>query len=113
MPSAPKPGRDDGRTIYDLVRNALQIQRATNLQGVVLNFCEDFAQLRTLLEKKGPVPDATLRRHPVCVLYAGRIATLTGSEVGLRMHRAFEWCESMLQQSYNAHTDLPLPQDPN
>lgn len=76
----------DNRTIADLVRNALRAQHHRRLREIVWSFQADLERLFHL------VSDTDIRRHPVCVLYAGKIAQLTGSEVGSRYRQAMEWC---------------------
>lgn len=97
----------DERTIYDLVGSALVSQHSYNIVGLTLHFHQDVARLRVLLGESAT--DLDVRRHPICVLYADRLAALTGAEVGLRHQRALQWCQHMQL----SHQQLPLPQDDN
>lgn len=107
---------DDTRTMQDLVRNALQVQDACNMSGIVRSFAEDVSRLRTLLELAYKEDGSTtkfstdlLNRHPVCVLWSSKIADLSGSEVGMRFSRSYQWCKDA-----TAGETLPdLPVDAN
>ena len=113
---------EDNRTIYDLVANALDCQDASNLSGVVHSFSRDITRLRTLLNEQMGDKFSTdiLNRHPVCVLYSSKIASLSGSETGMRFSRAYVWCGGMRAQGNLKNADgtmtygeLPLPVDAN
>lgn len=108
----------DTRTIYDLVRNAIWTQDASNLSGVVHSFSQDITRLRTLLEERLGVDKITttmINRHPICVLYSDKISQLSGSTVGLRFSRAYNWCKEMQDQrslaTTNNYPEVPLPGD--
>ena len=101
----------DTRTIYDLVRSSLQVQDASNLSGVVHSFSRDVARLRVLLNEGKNFSTDMLNRHPVCVMYASKIASLTGSEVGLRFHRAYTWVSDVAAQAGKDYPLPPLPVD--
>lgn len=100
----------DNRTIYDLVRNALQVQDACNLSGVVRSFAQDISRLRTLTDKQPGFSTDKLNHHPVCVMYSSKIASLTRSEVGSQFSRAYTWCQEMGSQADKDYPELPLPQ---
>ena len=85
---------DDNRTMHDLVRNALQVQDACNLSGVVHSFSRDIARLRQLCDKDPRFSTTRLNEHPVCVLYASKIASLTGYAYG-SFNDAYEWCRQV------------------
>jgi hypothetical protein len=96
---------NDQRSMYDLVRNALQVQDAVNLSGVVHSFSQDIRRLRALLDQEPGFSTDKLNQHPVCVMYSSKIASLTGSELGVSFHVAFDWC----QQVRDRGALLPLP----
>lgn len=102
---------NDKRNVYDLVLNAIQVQDAVNLGGVVYSFQRDIMRLRHLLHDLPNFSTEMVNRHPVCVMYSSKIASLTGSEVGLRFSRAYDWCRNMSAQMGNGFPDLPLPVD--
>lgn len=76
---------EDTRDLTELFINAVYVQDACNLSGVVHSFARDVSRLRQL-ESLGT--DA-LRTHPICVLYSSKIASLTGSELGIEFSRAY------------------------
>jgi hypothetical protein len=101
---------EDNRTMYDLVKNALQVQDAVNLSGIIHSFSRDISRLRILLElayKEGGSPTRfstdLLNRHPICIMWSSKIADLTGSEVGLRFNRAYDWCKNVKGEDGRAH----------
>ena len=85
---------EDYRTMSDLVKNVLDCQSAVNLSGIIYSFSKDISRLRILLNEQLGDKFSTdiLNRHPVCVLYASKIADLAGSETGLRFSRAYDFC---------------------
>lgn len=78
---------EDNRTIEDLAAEALQVQDACNLSGVVLGFGRAVLRLRQVLEAEGSCSTERLSRHPVCVLWSNKIQSLTGDEFS----SAYEW----------------------
>jgi hypothetical protein len=65
------------RTIRELAREALQVQDACNLSGVVHAFARAMSDLLKHPECTGTDWANT---HPVAVLYADKIAHLTGTQ---------------------------------
>jgi hypothetical protein len=97
---------NDNRTMLDLVKNAVGVQDACNLSGVVHSFSRDISRLRELLQGAHFSTDQ-LNRHPVCVLYAAKIASLTKYDYGtVAFSRAYDWCRYVM----DGHVDLPLPE---
>lgn len=79
--------REDNRTMAELAREALQVQDACNLSGVVLGFGRTITRLRRLLEQEGKGGTDQINRHPVCVLWANKIESLTGDDFS----KAYDW----------------------
>lgn len=77
------------RTIKDLAREALDIQDACNLSGVVHAFSRCMTELRPLLEAEGKFSTDKLNNHPIAVLYSSKIASLTMSED--KFSSAYNW----------------------
>lgn len=97
--------------VQGMVKNALDMQDITDLPTMVHFFSQDIQILRTLIRDTHGIANIEkhLTRHPICVLYAERIAKLTGSEVGMRFTRAHEWC---IQVNTHQREELPsLPVD--
>ena len=78
------------KTLADLAREALAVQDACNLSGVVHGFSRAITELRVVL--RDPGTDA-INAHPVCVLWADKIAHLTGTQsLGNDVvSRAYDW----------------------
>jgi hypothetical protein len=108
----------DTRSIYDLIRSAYAAQQDNVLPSVLASFQADLVRLCVILETCAAqagdreVSQATLRRHPVCVMYSTRICQLTGSEVAQRAQDAYQWCQAMLQQE-RWRSSTPVPTDSN
>ena len=62
------------RSIYE---NALQVQDACNLSGVVHSFSKDISLVWEEVKKFGGGTEE-VNKHPVCILYATQIAHLVG-----------------------------------
>jgi hypothetical protein len=80
----------EGLLLHDLAREALAVQDASNLSGVVLGFSRAIASLRQILPSAGT--DA-INTHPVCVLWADKVAHLTGTQTWGHdaVMRAYQW----------------------
>ncbi len=72
--------REDTRTMADLAREALQVQDACNLSGVVHSFSRSIARLRVLLREQGTESTTDINLHPICQLWADKIRSLAGSQ---------------------------------
>jgi hypothetical protein len=83
---------NDTRTLPQLAEEALAVQDACNLSGVVLSWGRSIHRLRDLLPNVGT--DA-ISRHPVNVLFASKVASLTDCENGFKFAAAYDDCESM------------------
>lgn len=88
------------RTMKELCQQAINIQDASNLSGVVHAFASSITELRTLLMQQDGFNTSRLNQHPVCVLYSSKIASLTGSETnyneesGNTFSEAYGFCTS-------------------
>jgi hypothetical protein len=82
---------EDTRTLADLAAEALRVQDACNLSGVVHSFARSLTRLRAILEERGKGGTDAVNRHPICWLWSDKIASLTGSQMGgiTEMHDAY------------------------
>lgn len=83
---------DDTRTLAQLAKEALQVQDACNLSGVVLGWARAMRRLNQLLPNLGT--DAR-NHHPVNVLWASKCADLTGCESYSRLDGAMTVCAQL------------------
>ena len=92
---------NDQRTMYDLVKNAVECQDACNLSGVVHSFSEDISRLRTLMENEEGFSTTKLNCHPVSVMYASKISSLVGlGGGGMEPYSyAYNWCKMFIKLS--------------
>ena len=65
------------RTIQQLAQQALDVQDACNLSGVVHGFSRAITELRELFPDKGT---DWFNEHPICALWADKIAHLTRTQ---------------------------------
>jgi hypothetical protein len=61
-----------------IYQNALDVQSASNLSGVVLQFARDMERINREIRASGGGTEQ-VNRHVVCRLYAEQIAWLTGA----------------------------------
>jgi len=90
-----------------LAQNALDVQSASNLSGIIHSFSSDISDLRSLLtqaaksQEEAPGTD-DINSHPVCVLYSAQISFLTKtSPVGCEdvelYRKAYEWAKKQVE----------------
>lgn len=70
----------DERTIVDLAREALSVQDACNLSGVVHSYARAVSRLRALLPDAGT---EAINQHPICQLWADKCSSLAGVQAQL------------------------------
>lgn len=91
------------KSMKELCQEALDVQDASNLSGVVHSFSRAISDLRAHLEKESNFSTSRLNQHPVCVLYSSKIASLTGSENNFNEYggntfgEAYSFCQSQTQ----------------
>jgi hypothetical protein len=77
------------KTIKDLAREALAVQGACNLSGVVHSFSQAMTELREIARAEGWESTEKLNTHPVAIMYSSKIASLTNSDDKFR--EAYSW----------------------
>ena len=78
------------RTIKELCQEAVAVQDACNLSGVVHSFSRVMTDLRAALPSAGT---ADINRHPVSVMFASKIASLTYCESSSEFSNAYDFCK--------------------
>jgi hypothetical protein len=68
------------RTMKDLAIEALAVQDACNLTGVVKGMDRALETLREILRSEGKQGNAHMNEHPISILWADKIASLTGCQ---------------------------------
>lgn len=68
------------RTWKELASEALAVQDACNLSGVVQSFVHIIREVRTRLEADGSSGNDKVAQHPICILFADKIAHLTNTQ---------------------------------
>jgi hypothetical protein len=83
------------KTMSQLAQDALNVQDACNLSGVVHGFSRAITDLRALIPKAST---DEINKHPICLLWADKIAHLTGTQVhatdSLAFSRAYQWVDA-------------------
>lgn len=67
----------DTRSMRDLANEAIRVQDACNLSGVVLSFGKTILRLRALLREKGTDSTEDVNTHPISKAWASKIHDLT------------------------------------
>lgn len=81
------------RTWKEMAQEALAVQDASQLQGVVTSFAHIIAEVRARLDSEGKGGSDAIRLHPVCALYSDKIASLTETQSmgNDRVSDAYKW----------------------
>lgn len=88
-------------TMKELARDALNVQNACNLSGVVHGFSRALTDLRALLEREGLfIGTDQLNRHPISILWSDKIASLTSTQCigGETIMEAYAWAHTMVRE---------------
>lgn len=65
------------QTLRKMYKDAILVQDACNLSGIVISFARVMSDLRALFPSKGT---EFFNTHPIAVLYADKIKSLTGDD---------------------------------
>lgn len=79
----------DNRSLQQLAEEALFVQSAVNLSGVVHGFSRAISRLRQLFPSEGT---DFFNTHPISVLWADKIKDLTRADCG-KVMEAYTWAE--------------------
>ncbi len=89
------------KTIKDLAQEAINVQDACNLSGVVHGFSRAITDLRAHLEQEPGFSTDKLNTHPICILWSDKIASLTGSTSDAIFGQAYRTCQDLCQDLSN------------
>jgi hypothetical protein len=81
-------------TIKEAARQALNVQDACNLSGVVRSFA---SVIEILWKEPGCKGTDWVNTHPIAVLFSSKIASLTGSESSENFGKAYLDCQKLAQ----------------
>lgn len=73
-------------------QDAIDVQNACNLSGVVHSFSRVISKVWDEAHANGQGTDY-VNRHPIAVMYASKIASLTGSEIDGEFSKAYQACQ--------------------
>lgn len=92
------PKMEDNRTINDLANEVMFAQDACNLSGLVYAWSRAMKRLCVLLREQGQNDTDARNTHPINVLWASKVASLTQCESGMNFSKAFDavsdWVDS-------------------
>ncbi len=78
------------KTINELAKEALEIQSGVNLSGIVHSFSQAITELREIARAEGWESTDKINKHPICVMWSSKIASLTNSDELDSFHKAYE-----------------------
>lgn len=79
------------KTIQQLSRQALEVQDACNLSGVVHVFSQVITDLREIAQAEGWEGTDAINQHPICIMYIDKMASLSGSTSAKKFSSAYAW----------------------
>jgi hypothetical protein len=83
------------KTVNELAREALGVQDASNLPGVLLGFHKAACDLRDTLD----TGNAAFRRHPVMVLWLDKVRDLIGADLTPKaVNDAWDECKKLADE---------------
>lgn len=83
------------KTIQQLAQEAIEVQDACNLSGVVHAWSRSMTRLCELLPDLGT---AGRNQHPINVLFSSKVASLTRSEDSDTFSKAYDACRQLAEQ---------------
>lgn len=88
------------RTWKELAQEALRVQDASNLSGVANSFGDVVREVRVRLESEGKKGNAHFHSHPVVLMWADKIASLTGIQGGScsEVYQAYTWADEQVKK---------------
>jgi hypothetical protein len=86
------------KTLSQLAQDALNVQDACNLSGVVHGFSRAMTDLRELLPKAGT---DEINTHPISVMWSNKIASLTRSDDHKVFYDAYECVQKYASEKPN------------
>lgn len=90
------------KTMKQLCQDALDVQSAVNLSGVIHSFSSNITDLRVHLQNELGENFSTskLNEHPMCYLYSVQIAhlTKTSEDDFTAYSKAYDWCVEQTKQ---------------
>ena len=81
-------------------QNAIDVQDACNLSGVVHTFSDVISRIWWEANKRGEGTN-WVNTHPIVVLYVSKLATLSDSDSCLAFSRAYETVTKHLEETKN------------
>ncbi len=84
---------EDKRSLSELANEALQIQDACNLSGLVHGWSRSVSRLRELL---GPIDTDKINQHPINVLWANKVCDLARANNDDTYGEAYKWAKEVV-----------------
>lgn len=77
--------------------DAIRVQDACNLSGVVYSFSKVISKIWRTLELDCTASTEAVNRHPISVLYSSKIASLTGCDSHVEFGKAYNICMAHME----------------
>jgi hypothetical protein len=91
------------RTIQELAKEAIDVQDASNLKGVLNGMSDAIAALEDIqIATTGRVDRESINKHPIIRLWAWKVVALTGTEcmclrAAEKFSEACKWCSDHVE----------------
>lgn len=85
------------KSLKELAQEAILLQDGCNLSGIVYSFSRSISDVREHLRAEGKESTDNVNQHPICILYASKIASLTNCEIGSEFHEAYKWAQEQVK----------------
>ena len=79
---------EDTRSLADLAREAILIQDASNLTGVVHGFSRSMTRLRQLFPNEGT---EFFNTHPIAVMFTSKLSSLSNEHMKFHFNSLLNW----------------------
>ena len=91
---------DDERKqiLFVLCKEVLDVQDACNLSGVVHAFSDAIRDLRKVLESEANFSTEKLNHHPVSVMWASKIGSLTVVDNAAHFASSYGFCDDIVKK---------------
>lgn len=87
------------RSWKELAKEALDIQNACNLSGLVYAFAAIIKEIRCRLNDEGVNSTDIINTHPICILFTDKLASLaSGDNSSLNFWKAYDWAKKMADE---------------
>lgn len=99
---------EDSRSLAELAREALDIQNACNVSGLVFGWARCMKRFNELVK----LGTDERNHHPIHVLWSDKLASLTGAQYGHNYSQMYSDCEKLAKGEVTAAVTDPVEELP-